>query len=579
LLAAVLALPALRVGWVGDDHLHRAVLVGSPLMRPFFPTAMSMFEFLDGDSRRTMQMIDLGMLPWWTVPEIKGSFWRPLTVATHWFDYRLWPLRPALMHAHSLLWFAATVFAAACFFRRIMNVAWVAGLAGLLFAIDNVHATPVAWLANRNIVIATFFGLCSLLAHDRWRRQGGALAGLAAPLLLTASLLATEAGLSTVAYLAAYAIFLDRGSRWQRLASLLPYAGVIIAWRIVWTLLGHGACHVGYYVDPLQEPIRFAFAVAQRAPILLLAQWAFLPADLSLFLGGWGLWAFWMIAAAVAVMVGLLLRPLLRQSRQARFWAAGMLLSLLPICTTFPSNRLLFFVGLGAMGLLAEFLANVFARKSDANDGSSVIPPAPRTVGGAAIFLVVVHLMIAPAVMPLYCRYPLGPPSLHPENMCRIAPDSFLENQDLYLVNEPLPLFAAYPLLISSLSGKPVPRSFRVLSPMSGRITVTRSDTHTLIVRATKGFTDRILGRLFRSESDPMTAGQRIVLSGQTIEVSEVSSEGMPAETVFRFAVPLEDTSLKWLHWSGGMLRPWTPPAVGQTIEIPAAFEPSLQRL
>jgi hypothetical protein len=526
-----------------------------------------------------MGMIDLGVMPWWTMPKIKGSFWRPVTVATHWLDYRLWPEQPALMHAQSLLWFAATVFVAACLYRRVMTVAWVAGLAALLYAVDDAHATPVAWLANRNIVIATFFGLCSLLAHDRWRRRGGALAGLAGPLLLAASLLATEAGLSTVAYLAAYAIFLDRGSRRQQLASLLPYAFTVVAWRIVWMWLGHGGLHVGYYVDPLREPIRFVLAVVERVPILLLAQWASLPADLSLFLGGWGLWVFWLIAAAVTVMVGLLLRPLLRQSRPARFWAAGMLMSLLPICATFPFDRLLFFVGLGAMGLLAEFLANVFGRISAGNNQSAISPRRWRMVVAGATFLVVIHLVIAPPAMLLRCRYPLGPNSLHPEHLYGVSLDPAIEGQDLCLISAPVPPFSGYMLVTRSLSGQPVPRHLRMLSPMSGPLTVTRFDSRTLVFRPTRGWGDKLLGRLLRSEADPMTTGQIIRLSGLTIEVSEVSSEGMPVEAIFRFTVPLEDNSLKWLHWSNGMLRPWTPPAVGQTIHIPAAFELSLQRL
>ena len=42
-----------------------------------------------------------------------------------------------------------------------------------------------------------------------------------------------------------------------------------------------------------------------------------------------------------------------RRDRTARFLALGMIFGLLPSTGTFPANRLLTFVGFGAMGLLS----------------------------------------------------------------------------------------------------------------------------------------------------------------------------------------------------------------------------------
>jgi len=76
------------------------------------------------------------------------------------------------MHLQSLLWFAGAVVAAAVFYRRLLLPVWVAGLAALLFAIDDAHGMPAVWLANRNASIGVFFGLVALIAHDGWRRDG-----------------------------------------------------------------------------------------------------------------------------------------------------------------------------------------------------------------------------------------------------------------------------------------------------------------------------------------------------------------------------------------------------------------------
>src|SRR6185369_5071046 len=104
-------------------------------------------------------------LPWWSAPDLKLAFCRPLSALSLWLDYRLFPNSPALMHAESLLWFAALLGVVTFLYRRLLAPAWVAGLAALLYAVDPGHAVPVAWLANRNAVFATLFGVLALLAH------------------------------------------------------------------------------------------------------------------------------------------------------------------------------------------------------------------------------------------------------------------------------------------------------------------------------------------------------------------------------------------------------------------------------
>ncbi len=66
---------------------------------------------------------------------------------THWIDYQLWPDSPLLMHAHSLIWLGLAAATAAFLYRRFEPSA-TAGLAVLLFAIDDAHIMPAMWLAN-----------------------------------------------------------------------------------------------------------------------------------------------------------------------------------------------------------------------------------------------------------------------------------------------------------------------------------------------------------------------------------------------------------------------------------------------
>ena len=138
-LSVLLALPALGTGWMLDDYYHRAVLLQRSRFRDLLGPPSEMFRFFRGDPERTGRLMDLGLFPWWTDPGLKAEFLQALTVLTHRLDYALWPDSPALMHAHSLFWLGAAVAVTACFYRRILGSTWVAGVAALLFAVDDAR--------------------------------------------------------------------------------------------------------------------------------------------------------------------------------------------------------------------------------------------------------------------------------------------------------------------------------------------------------------------------------------------------------------------------------------------------------
>lgn len=411
LLAVVLVSPSLRVGWVMDDHILRLATVGIPGDSEVIGSPLDMFRLLDGDPERAGRWMDLGMLPWWTFKEVKAAFWRPLTSATHCLDFRLWPWSPALMHVQSVLWYGVLVAVVAFAYRRFLGRTWLAGAAALLYAIDDAHGLPVGFLANRNAILATLFGILTIIAHDRWRRpasgparawRGGAILG---PLCLVASLLSAEAGIATCAYLAAHVLFLDRAVWRSRLMAMAPYVLLVFLWRIVWGYLGYGVSGMELYIDPVAEPLRFAHAVVNRAPVLLLGQWGFPPSGIAMALGPEGMARLWLGASFFLVVLAAVLSPLLRREPMARFFAFGMVFSVIPICATFPMDRLLFFVGFGAAGLLAQFLAITFGRPA--------WRPANFTWRVAAVALgsvfTLLHLVIAPLALPARSAYPAGP--------------------------------------------------------------------------------------------------------------------------------------------------------------------------
>ncbi len=79
---------------------------------------------------------------------------------------------------------------------------------------------------------------------------------------------------------------------------------------------------------------------------------------------------------------------------------------------------------------------------------------------------------------------------------------------------------------------------------------------------------------MFRSTDHPLALCERIELSGMIVEITELSDDGRPMEASFRFAVPLEDPSLRWLRWKDDHFEPFVPPAVGEVISFPRAKLP-----
>ncbi len=573
ILGVVLALPSLWAGLEADDYFHRAALLPMTEFPDLNTPPLELFAFTNGDAERMQRIMDLGIAPWWTLLELRMAFCRPLTAFTHWLDYRLWPHTPMLMHVQNLVWFGALVFAAAVYYRRIMGWTVVAGLAALLFAVDDGHATPAGWIAGRNALTSMFFGLCCLIAHDRWRRDAWTWGALWGPIALLAALLSAEAGVSTFAYLVPYAAFIDRGRWWPRVRALAPYFVILIGWRIVWALRGYGVHGVGAYVDPLGNPLAFAVSVANIAPILLLGQWATPPSDLyilyDIFMPGSARWVGWG-AVGVLAMMALIMVPHLRRDRTAKFWASGMLLSLVPICASanFPMDRLLVFVSLGAMGLLGQFLIAVYEHVRRRRQASGDVAPVARRLPAMVLAgsFVLLHLVIAPVATLGRAAAPAGPKSFTEQFYVDFPDDADLAGRDVVIINAPSAGLAGMLPLLRATAGTTLPRRVRMLGPSLSALSVTREDARTLIIDPDDGYLHWAYDRLVRSEAFPFETGDRIEVEGMTVVIQDATPDGRPAVVAFRFDAPLDDPAFVWLQWRDGRFVSFSPPAVGQTI-------------
>jgi hypothetical protein len=321
---------------------------------------------------------------------------------------------------------------------------------------------------------------------------------------------------------------------------------------------------MGVYVDPLTDPGRFAAAVVQRAPLLLLVQWTPIPGEVTVLLRSFFAGVLWWVAVLFLGLLLFIIAPLLRRDELARFWAVGMLFAVIPVCATFPMDRLLTFVGLGAFGLLARYWAFVFDHPGDAPSSRSW-----RIVAlSMAWFFVISHMVIAPIALPFRAANPMGPRWVENRLYVHTQLGPEVRDQTLVIVNAPSVAHAGYLIFRRALSGQPVPRYTRVLAPAIPSVTVRRLDAWTLAIRPARGYLDFPLDRVFRSERRALVIGEHVKLSGMTVEITDLTPDGRPAEAEFRFDEPLESPSLRWLCFRGNRFEPFMPPPVGQEITI-----------
>ena len=559
-LAVLLVLPALMSPPVAEDVLHSMRFGAESGLLGFDDPNQGLFEFATGEPAQRAGAMKEGLFSWWTAPDLKLAFWRPLSVATHYLDYLLWKDQNALIHAHSVLWFLVLLVAIHRLYARF-HTPQIAALALALYAFDDARGFVLSFASNRNALIAAVMGGGVLIAHDRWRRDGWKLGVLLGPLLLGVGLLSAELALATTGFLFAYALFIDPGERRAKWASLVPYAVVVVAWQITYSHLGYGVTGSGVYVHPLHEPLHFAAKLVERGPVLALAQVAGPPSDFWILYPWWLKTVVYAFAVAVLVGVGKLLWPRLEADPTMRFWLLGGVLALVPVSATFLLDRLLVFVGIGAAGAFACLFAH------------AVGSPPSTSRRRATAALVVIHLIVAPLFLPARSLSTLLMNAGVSKVDQSIPADPSVAQQSLVVLNIPADGMVTYAVLHRAARKAPRPRNIRVLSSGFGETEVTRLDAHTLRVRPTAGFYATEAEQMLRSPNVRSAVGDTVTLTDMVVTVTEVTDDGRAAEADFRFPQPLEAPGRLWMRWHhAGELVAWTPPPVGSRVVLAAPW-------
>lgn len=570
LLGVLLTLPSLGAGLQLDDHLHRFA-VGLHVRGEGLGPWWDLYVAAEGDEALTRARMEVGFSPWWTVPELRLRFLRPVAAATHYVEYAAWPDSPWLMHAQSLAWYAGLIVGVGRLLRRWLGPTWVAGLATLIYAVDDAHGTPVGWIAQRNALICAVLVVLVLLCHDRARRDGWRAGAWLGPGCFGLALLAGEASIAALGYLGAHALLLEPthvGRPWWRRAlggvlALAPYFAVVIVWRSIYDALGYGAAGSGVYIDPLREPAAFLAVLPDRAAALGLAQLAWPSAD------SWAMlplpWSAARTRALLVVgLVMLALGPRVRRDRGLALCVLGAALAVVPAATVVASDRMLLLVGVGGSAMVAGVIAAAVGERGLTTGWARVLPVV------LALPLLVVHLGLAPLALP--GEVAALAPELEAQQRASadsLPSDPALAGQDLVIVNAP-PTFVSSYLWLERWDdpARALPRRLRVLGSTFAPVIVQRPEPDTLVLQPVGGYFGDPFTANARGRAHPFAVGDGVSLDGLEVEVVGVA-DGLPTVVRMRFDVALEDASLRWVTWQGDSFVPFALPPVGGALALP----------
>ena len=573
ILAVVVVLPGVWSGLFVDDYIHLLILDGYKVIGAPF----DLFRFAPGDPEIMKPLMDRGPYPWWTLPELRVSFFRPLSSATAVFDHWMFGRAFPLWHLHSLCWYLFLILGYGLILRRVLPGP-VGVLALILFTLDKSHWFPAVWIANRNALVATSLAVMGLYMHirsreDRWRP--GVFLSI---LFFAAGLTGGETSLGVFMYLAAYEFLggpaatlhptaaLRRGGPVRALIPALLLGMVYIG---IYRSLNYGAMGSGSYIDPAAEPLTYLVHMPARLFALMAALFLSIPADLWVFT----LWIrpfLSMLGVTAVILMCVLIRHIWSwtdevERRAVRWLVPGMLLSLLPVASTFPMNRLLLVPGLGGTVLVALFLHKWW------NHLRTAEPRKKWTLANVAGWYLVVACII---VSPIAWTAQSLIIKTFGDRATKIAMDAEVdwnkvEQQHVVLLNAPDPFLGIYPTIIWAAKGRPWPAGWHVLSMAPHAHKVTRTAPNVIELEVVDGSMLKTeFEKLMRSPDYPFNPGDEVVLRDLTVRVMAVSETG-PTKVQFTFDKPLEDASLCFLECRDSALRKATLPPVGDSVLLP----------
>ena len=558
--------PSLGAGFFGDDFVFLSTMEGHP---PCTCTPDNLYDYSNGSPDQVSALVQEGKFPWWTLPELKISLWRPLTSALLQLDHRLFGVSPPGYHAHSLLWFLLLVTVLGLLYRRALP-GGLAALAILVFAMDESHWLIVSWMSNRHALVSATAGFLGLLFHVRWREQGWRPGLPLSVVAFAAGLAAGESGIQIIGFVAAYELAGAPDGRAQRIRGLLPALGLGVLYLALYKMHGFGAHGAGAYIDPISEPARFLERALLIAPTMLAELHMGTEAFYGLYRPPLPVLAA-ITATVLAAVTWLFLRALrdlpAEQARACRWLVLGTLLALLPPIASqrdpYGTSRSVLFASAGsavAVAVMLRYGLQLLRNRAAATPGLR------RAALPIVFLLALMNLFVEPIATAVASSL-----------LARMSNESMQAAQQLDIDGPPgtevvlltgAEALTGYGPLMWAMERRVRPKPWWSVS-WSDREQELRSTgprSFELSVRS-GAFLRYDFERFYRATATPITAGQTFSNRLMRVEVLEANEQG-PTRLSFTLDRPLDDPSLIYLAWRDGALRRVRLPAMNEVMVL-----------
>lgn len=544
-----LKLPALSAPFDLDELL---VLGGIDGTTPWMGSRLDLYQFSNGEKQDVESLIHQGALPWFTSSGWKYALWRPLTSVTLNVDHALFGDDRLGYQLHSLLWWLALIliFAVLMFSLFGNRVTFWAVLA---FSVSAVHGEAVIWLSARHTLVATTLGVAGIAAHVHWREtSASSVWRLVSALCFLGALVASESGLQCLAYLVAYEVLRGVSFRRRPRFALRPELAIAAGYLILYRLFERGTGEALEYINALSEPAAFVDVAACRGSVLLGRL------TTTFDLGSWTAVGLFLVAAGVLAL-RTSLPPVPR--RHADWLIVGSLFSIVPSLCGFPEDRALLAPSVGWSAFLGCAIERTLRRMGEGGVGRSRAKLLVVVLGT----LVVLHLGRAPLVAHARCLDHVSRARSEVEAVRAVS--SFpREPRRVICLNSPNWLIGQVgDSLLRARRGE-TPRWW-LLSMTQAEHRLTRTGPGRFELSSIEIAFDV---HYFRDPGrHPIWPGLEVDQTGLRIRVLD-SSHGWPTRIEVNLDGCLDDPTTALVTLVRGQLRKMEPPAIGESIRIPA---------
>ncbi len=520
--------PALFTGLMGDDLFHFALLQGATDLPQIDDISLfHLFSFINDDPIRKAQLRDLSILSWWSSPSFTWNFWRPIAELTHYIDYVWLKDHIWIMHLHSIIYFSISIFFLHKINIELFNNERLALLITGLYALSATHGMTVAWLCNRNALLAFLFALISFLTFIRSQKQHNHYLYCISIIALIASLLSGEISLSLGGFLFAYVICLHNKGVVHGLLRLLPFLGIVILWYSIYSKAGFGAHgNTLFYINPIEHPLTYSLLLLERIPLISFSLLLALPTDIVANIPMFK-WPIIILTLILFCVLTVYLKKS-RYSKQALFFAMAALISIVPIACSPPQSRNLMFVSYGSAAIIAIVLARLFHKKN---------------FRMAFYSLIVLHLVLSPLL--------LIPSAYIPQlfaNAGIFRAASFnAKKEDKVVILEGDMMEISYLSANLFLQDKSIPKRIWHLNSQQSSYNIQQTDPYRLLFFAEQGILSEPDFLVRNLAAEPFAIGDIIDMNGLSIKILNINAKGNPTKFEAIFESPVvEHRFLQW---------------------------------